>query len=60
MPRSKGWKRAIAMRDNASAAREVSERGEYDVCLTDLCLTDVCLTDVCLTEELALLKTEKK
>ena len=38
------------------AVREVSEKGEYNVCLTDICLTDDLTED--LTEELASLKTE--
>ena len=38
------------------AVREVSEKGKYDVCLTDICLTDGLTED--LTEELASLKTE--
>ena len=38
------------------ASREVSEKGKYNVCLTDVCLTDDLTED--LTEELASLKTE--
>ena len=34
------------------AVRELSEKGKYNVCLTDICLTDD------LNEELASLKTE--
>ena len=40
------------------AVREVSEKGKYNVCLTDICLTDDLTED--LTEELASLKTENK
>ena len=56
MPKRKSWKRAAAQRGNVKASREVSEKGKYDVCLTDVCLTDGLTED--LTEELASLKTE--
>ena len=56
MPRRKNWKRAAAQRGNVKASREVSEKGKYNVCLTDVCLTDDLTED--LTEELASLKTE--
>ena len=56
MPKRRNWKRAAAQRGNVKAVREVSEKGEYNVCLTDICLTDDLTED--LTEELASLKTE--
>ena len=56
MPKRKNWMRAAAQRGNVKAVSEVSEKGKYDVCLTDECLTDD-LTEN-LTEELASLKTE--
>ena len=58
MPKRRNWKRAAAKRGNVKAVREVSEKGKYNVCLTDICLTDVLTED--LTEELASLKTENK
>ena len=35
MPRSKDWKKAAVKRGNVNASREVSERGKYDLCMTE-------------------------
>ena len=56
MPRRKSWKISAAQRGNVKASKEVSEKGKYNVCLTDVCLTDDLTED--LTEELASFKTE--
>ena len=63
MPRRKDWKKAAVKRGNVNASREVSERGKYDLCMTEELASlktenrDI-LHDV--TEELASLKTEKE
>ena len=35
MPRRKDWKKAAVKRGNVNARREVSERGKYDLCMTE-------------------------
>ena len=56
MPKRRNRKRAAAQRGNVKAVREVSEKGKFNVCLTDICLTDDLTEDM--TKELASLKTE--
>ena len=63
MPRRKDWKKAAVKRGNVNASREVSERGKYDLCMTEELASLKTenrdnLHDV--TEELASLKTEKE
>ena len=63
MPRSKDWKKAAVKRGNVNPSREVSERGKYDLCMTEELASLKTenrdnFHDV--TEELASLKTEKE